>query len=56
MVHGISIDKHWHLVFNPQRFCMTMGLGFAYAWLKQRSGSLLPAIGFHNFWNLIVFS
>ncbi|RYE37232.1 MAG: CPBP family intramembrane metalloprotease, partial [Sphingobacteriaceae bacterium] len=41
--HGIGLDKYWHLSFNTQKFCMTMGLGFAFAWVKQRSGSLLPA-------------
>ncbi len=56
LIHGLSLDKSWHLLFNPQRFCMTLGLGFVLAWLKQKSGSLLPSVIFHNFWNLIVFS
>lgn len=54
--HGISIDKYLHLDFNSQKFCMTMGTGFIMVWLKQRSGSLLPSVVFHNLWNLIVFS
>lgn len=56
LVHGITLNKHWHLLFSSQKFCMTTGLGLAFAWLKQRSGSLLPSIVFHNLWNLIVFS
>lgn len=54
--HGLSLNNHWHILFNSQKFCMTMGFSFILAWLKQRSGSLLPAITFHNLWNLIVFS
>lgn len=54
--HGVHIDKHWQIIFNLEKLCKTMGTGFVMAWLKQRSGSLLPAIGFHNLWNLIVFS
>lgn len=54
--HGLSLDKSWQLSFNSQRFCMTIGFGFILAWLKQRSGSLLPSVIFHNLWNLIVFS
>jgi membrane protease YdiL (CAAX protease family) len=54
--HGIHFDKHWQLMFSSEKFCKTMGIGFVMGWLKQRSGSLLPAIVFHNLWNLIVFS
>jgi membrane protease YdiL (CAAX protease family) len=56
LVHGIMLDKEWHPLLNTQKFFVTTGLGFAFAWLKQRSGSLLPAVIFHNLWNLIVFS
>ena len=56
LVHGITLDKHWQIVFSSQRFCMTLGFGFILAWLKERSGSLLPSVIFHNLWNLIVVS
>ncbi|RYE30403.1 MAG: CPBP family intramembrane metalloprotease, partial [Sphingobacteriaceae bacterium] len=56
LVHGLSLTRNWHVLFNTQKFCMTMGLGLAFAWVKQRSGSLWPAIVFHNLWNLVVFS
>ncbi len=29
--HGLSLDKSWHLLFNSQRFCMTLGM--ALSWL-----------------------
>lgn len=53
--HGLSLGKHWNILFNSQKFCMTMGFAFVVAWLKQRSENLLPAVIFHNLWNLIVF-
>ncbi|RYY06915.1 MAG: CPBP family intramembrane metalloprotease [Sphingobacteriaceae bacterium] len=55
LIHGLKLDKHWQISFNSQKFCTTMGFAFMVSWLKQRSGSLWPAIIFHNFWNLIVF-
>jgi membrane protease YdiL (CAAX protease family) len=54
--HGLILGKHWQILFNSQKFCITMGTGFVMAWLKQRSGNLLPSVIFHNLWNLIVFS
>lgn len=54
--HGVQLDNNWNLLFSSEKFCKILGFSFILAWLKQRSGSLLPAITFHNLWNLIVFS
>ncbi len=53
--HGVKLDEGMHLTFNPQSLCMTFGLGCVFGWLRQRSGSVWPAVVFHNLWNVVVF-
>lgn len=56
LVHGFNLNEHLQLIVNSQKLFMTFGLGLILAWLKQRTQSIIPAIVFHNLWNLIVFA
>jgi membrane protease YdiL (CAAX protease family) len=48
--HGAGSVWYSLAVFVPS----VVGAGFILAWLRLRSGSLLPAILFHGFWNLFI--
>lgn len=50
--HGISIVNHYHLGHNELSFALTFLSGFFFCWVKERTGSLWPAILSHNLINL----
>lgn len=56
LAHGIRLDEQMHLICNVQVLCMIFGLGLILGWLRQCSGSLWPAVVFHNLWNVIVLA
>jgi membrane protease YdiL (CAAX protease family) len=54
MVHGIAYDSGAGLevYWVPM---LTSGLaGFVFAWIRERSGSVVPAIASHNFSNTVL--
>lgn len=55
LVHGLAITENWTVGFNSQRFFMTGTLGFALGFIKEKAKSLVPAVLFHDLWNLIAF-
>lgn len=55
LVHSLSFDGHWAIAFSLQRFLMTGALGFVLGFLKEKAQSLVPAVLFHNCWNVIVY-
>lgn len=50
---GFIIQEGFHLQINIIRILLGFLLGLIAAVLKERSGSLLPAVIFHNLWMLI---
>jgi membrane protease YdiL (CAAX protease family) len=55
VVHFVSIDKvgivHFGDVLNLLRIT---GVGFAFGWIRERSGSLLPCVVLHGLLNIIL--
>ena len=52
-VHGLSVDAGFHLHFQFYTLLITGLWGFAFAVLKERTGSLIPSMILHNAVNLI---
>jgi membrane protease YdiL (CAAX protease family) len=52
LIHGLSVNNHFEFHLAPSKFLITGLIGFALAWAKERSGSLIPSIVAHNFINL----
>ena len=50
--HGISVINLYHLGHNEIAFALTFLSGFFFCWVKERTGSLWPAILSHNLINL----
>ena len=49
--HGIGFDNASNFFFNIEPIIMTLMAGFILAWLRERTGSLLIPILFHNLIN-----
>lgn len=53
LAHGLLFDKNLNIYFDPVAFLFTGLLGFVFAWSKEKSGSIFPAIIGHNLINLL---
>lgn len=53
LTQGFILGEGFHLQINLIRILLGFFVGLIAALLKERSGSLLPAIIFHNLWGLI---
>lgn len=51
LVHGLQVHAGG-ISFEPAYMIVTAALGFAFAWLRIRWESLLPAVLAHNAWNV----
>ena len=51
LIHGLAADVHFQIYFFFGKLLITGLIGFALAWAKERSGSLIPSIVAHNFIN-----
>lgn len=51
LIHSLQPGDGLSAHFDMIRFLITGGIGFALAWTKERSGSIIPAILGHNFLN-----
>ncbi len=51
LIHGLAADSHFVIYFFFGKLLITGLIGFALAWAKERSGSLIPSIVAHNFIN-----
>jgi membrane protease YdiL (CAAX protease family) len=49
--HGIGFDNTSNFYFNIEPILMTLMAGFVLAWLRERTGSLLIPVLFHNLIN-----
>ncbi|MCD4833811.1 MAG: CPBP family intramembrane metalloprotease [Bacteroidales bacterium] len=49
--HGIGFDNTSNFYFNFEPFLMTLLAGFTLAWLREKTGSLLIPVLFHNLIN-----
>ena len=49
--HGIGFDNASNFYFNIEPILMTLMAGFVLAWLRERTGSLLIPVLFHNLIN-----
>ena len=49
--HGIGFDNASNFYFNFEPILMTLMAGFVLAWLRERTGSLLIPVLFHNLIN-----
>ena len=49
--HGIGFDNASNFYFNFEPLLMTLMAGFILAWLRERTGSLLIPVLFHNLIN-----
>ena len=49
--HGLAVADG-AVRFDPATFALTGALGFGLLWIRQRTGSVLPAIAAHNLINL----
>lgn len=49
-LHGLRIAEA-QLVFDAEAFAVAGALGFGLLWIRQRTGSVLPAIAAHNLIN-----
>lgn len=53
LTQGFILGEGFHLQINLIRILLGFFVGLIAALLKERSGSLLPAVIFHNIWSLI---
>lgn len=53
LVHSLYFDSDFRLHFNFYTLLLTGLWGFAFAVLKERTGSLIPSVIIHNAVNLI---
>lgn len=51
-LHGLSIYGGYHLGHNWTALFLTFGTGFFFTWVRERAGSLWPAVVSHNLLNL----
>lgn len=51
LAHGLQVQPEG-IAFEPGYTIVTAALGFAFAWLRIRWDSLLPAVLAHNAWNV----
>jgi uncharacterized protein len=51
LLHGLTVDGNLKLQFDPAKIIITGLIGFALAWAKEKSGSLIPGIAAHNLIN-----
>jgi membrane protease YdiL (CAAX protease family) len=51
--HGISIDTALNISFNLQPMAVPFILGIVIVWIRERTGSVLIPILFHNFTNVL---
>lgn len=49
--HATSLAQGWSLAFNAGAFGRTFGTGLVYAWLRERSGSLVMPMALHSLLN-----
>lgn len=54
VVHGVVVDDQLTVTFQPALIVFTGVLGFAFGWLRARTGSILPAIVLHNVVNVAI--
>jgi uncharacterized protein len=52
LLHGLTVEGGLMIKFDITRLMITMIIGFALAWAKEKSGSLLPGMIGHNLINL----
>lgn len=52
MLHGLTVFNHFHVNLEPTPLILTSLSGFFFCWVKERSGSLWPAMVSHNLINL----
>jgi uncharacterized protein len=52
LLHGLTLDGDLKVKFDLSRLLITMLIGFALAWAKEKSGSLIPGMVGHNLINL----
>ncbi len=51
LLHGLTVDGDLKIKFDLYRLMITMLIGFALAWAKEKSGSLIPGMIGHNLIN-----
>lgn len=52
MFHGLTVFNHYHFGLQAMPLILTTLSGFFFCWVKERTGSLWPAVVSHNLINL----
>lgn len=53
MAHGIHVYANLQITFQPLAILTAGFMGFWFAWIRERTGSLLLPVGIHNLTNTI---